>query len=140
MLPISLGIRDATMSSSCSPRFCIPLNGFEHPRVNKTTAQHPAERLPDFVLGCLRTPIKKRFRRQNHTAQTEAALCRLLFDESLLNWMRFFWCAQALERHNLILMNSADRRDAGTNCLAVLQNSACTALPKTTTEFRSPQM
>src|SRR6202795_2681874 len=116
---IPSGIRDATSPWSYVPRFRILLNGFEHPRVREATTEHAGERLSDLVVGRLGISVEKRFRAEDHAAQTKAALRRFFVDEGLLNGMRFRGCAQAFQGQNLCVLHFTHGRDAGAHSMPV---------------------
>ena len=102
--------------------------------MRETTTENTAECLTHFVVGRLRIYVEQRLRRQDDAAETIPTLRGALLDERLLNGMRMFRSAEALERRDFRISGNTHRHHAGPNHLATHDHSAGSALCQTTAE------
>lgn len=108
--------------------------------MRETAAENARKRFANFLIGGFWFFIEQRFRRQNYPAKTEAALCSLFIDESLLNRMRLFRCTQTFERDDLLWPHRAHWHYARATNLPLDENRASSTLGEAAAEFRSSQM
>jgi hypothetical protein len=107
--------------------------------MSKATAQNASQSFADFLIGSFRLSVQYSFGSQDHATQAKSALSGTFVNESLLNWVRFFWCAKALKRCNLILANSAHRHHAGSDYLAPQDHRTGPALGHPASELGTSQ-
>jgi hypothetical protein len=107
--------------------------------VSEATAQNASQSFADFLVGSFRFPVQDSFGSQNDATQAKSALSGPFVDESLLNRVRFLWCAKAFERSNLILANSAQWHHTRSNHLASQDHRAGPALGHSASELGASQ-
>jgi len=73
-----------------------------------------------------------------HSKRT-AALSSFFVDESLLDRVRFFRCAEAFQGRNLVLADRTHRRDTRAHCPPAQDNRAGSALGHSAPELRATQ-
>ena len=117
----------------------VPLDRLHHSLVHETSTQYAGHRLADFGVRGLRVLIEVCLRREDDAAQAEAALRRLFVDERLLDRVRLFDRAEALERRDLRVRRLRHRRHAGADRAAADDHGARAALPEAAAELRTVQ-
>jgi len=103
-------------------------------------AKVASERRAHVLLARSRVAVEQLFRRHNHAVDAVAALGGLLVDEGLLQRVQFAWRAEAFDRRDLASRYRADRRDAGTDRLAIDQHRASAALRQAAAEFGAVEL
>jgi len=110
------------------PPVSIAANCAQHSNVCKAAAQHTAQSLANFLIGCFWFCVQQSFCGQNHAAQAVSALGGAFLYEGLLNRMRPLRRTQTLECRNGLMANAADRFHTGTNNLRSDHHGASAAL------------
>jgi len=126
-------------TSSYAPRLRVAFNGAHHAGVDEAAAEHVLKGVLDLGAAGLRIVVEEGLGGKDHAAQAEAALCRLLINEGLLNGVGLFGRAQPFQGDNFGLADGADRGDAGAGGAAIHQNGAGTALAQAAAEFGAAQ-
>jgi len=96
--------------------------------MSKATAQNASQSFADFLVGSFRFFVQYSFGSQDDAAQAKSTLSGPFVDESLLDWMGFFWCAKAFKGRNRILANRAQWHHTGSHDLASQDHRARPAL------------
>jgi hypothetical protein len=107
--------------------------------VSKATAQNASQSFADFLVGSFRFFVQYSFGSQNDATQAKSALSSPFVNESLLDWVRFFWCAKAFKGRNLILANRAQWHHTRSNNLASQDHRAGPALGHAASELGTSQ-
>jgi hypothetical protein len=63
--------------------------------VSEATAQNASQSFADFLVGSFRFSVQDSFGSQNDATQAKSALSGPFVNESLLDRVRFLWCAEA---------------------------------------------
>jgi hypothetical protein len=107
--------------------------------VRETAAQNAAQSVPNLLIRSIRFSVQDSLRRQNHATQAKPALGRSFLNKRLLDWMRLFRRAQALQRRDFVLTNCTYGHHTRPNDLPAHDYSAGSALSHATPESRSAQ-
>src|SRR4029434_4356000 len=107
--------------------------------VRAAAEQIRGERLLDLAIARMRILIEQCLCLHDHAVDAVAALHGLLINEGLLQPVRMLGAAQALERRDLRVTDTADRIKARAYCLAVDMNRARAALREAASEARAAQ-
>jgi hypothetical protein len=107
--------------------------------VSKATAQNASQSFANFLIGSFRLSVQYSFGSQNDATQAKSALSGPFVNESLLDWVRLFWCAKAFKGRDLILANSAQWHHTRSNDLASQDHRARPALGHPASEPGTPQ-
>jgi hypothetical protein len=107
--------------------------------VREAAAQNATQGIANLLIGGVGFFIENGLRRQDYAAKAESALSRAFLDKRLLDWVRLFRSAQAFQRGDFVLTNSAYQLDARSHDLAAHDYSAGSALSHSTSESRSTQ-
>jgi hypothetical protein len=107
--------------------------------VSRTAAQIPGYGLADLLLGGIRILLQKGHQGQQNAWRAEATLSGMALAERFLDGMQIFRCAQPLDGRDLVAIGLHGEHQAGTDRLAVEQDSAGTTYPVLATDMRTSQ-
>src|SRR6185503_11298612 len=106
---------------------CSALDGRANAAIRAATTDIARHRRTDVGVARVRIGIEQRGRRHDLTRLAVAALNDFLIQPGLLHFRAVARRADCLDCRDLALTDSADRRDAGADRLAVQMNRAGTA-------------
>jgi hypothetical protein len=107
--------------------------------VGETATQDAPKSIPNLLIRSFRLCVECGLRRQDYAAEAKTALGGSFLNKRLLNWVRLFRRAQALQRRDFVLADRAYGHDTRPHCLAAHDYSAGSALSHATTESGSSQ-
>jgi hypothetical protein len=107
--------------------------------VRETATQDAPQSIPYLLIRGIGFCVEYGLRRQDHATETKTALGGTLLNEGLLNWVRLFGRAQALQRRDFVLPDYAYWHDTRAHDLAAHDYSAGPALGHATSESGSTQ-
>jgi hypothetical protein len=107
--------------------------------VRETATQNAAQGLPNLLIRSIWFFVESGLCRQDHATQAKPALGGSFLNKRLLDWVRLFKGAQALQSRNFILTNCTHRHHTRPHDLAAHDYCAGSALSHATSESRSAQ-